>query len=361
MPKKIAAILLAVILLIALIPASVFADDITFIAVNDTLLELTSMPAFVGAKIYVPARVFENFGIYSSYFSSDSTAMIYTGAKQLIFEMTSGNTYDQDGNYFSEQAVLRNGQVYLPVGFICSQFGLSYSYIPGTGHGNIVRIVNGSAVLSDERFIYAASVLMDNNYNAYMGVTPAPEDGKQQPAAPEIEPDRSDTDVLLSFSGMPSGEFLDLLKRHSAQACFFLTADEILASPDLTRRIAGSGCRIGVLCTADPAAEYAEAAEYLFDAAREIPYMIAADTPELEESCRAFAAQQALAFLSADIDAADGVSSPAVITSQIEFSIDRVSVRMRCGAETETVMRDVLLYLKQNQFGIRALCETDVA
>ena len=221
-----------------------------------------------------------------------------------------------------------------------------------------MRIVNGSAVLSDERFLSAASILMDSHYNAYMGVTPAPEN-ENPPAVPDVEPDHSDTDVLLSFCGMPSADLLDLLDRYDARACFFLTADEILASPDLTRRIAGSGCRIGVRCTAEPAAEYAEAAAYLFDAARAVPYMIAADTPELEDACRALAAQQALALLSADIDATGGVSSPAVITSQIEFSEGQISVRMRCGAETETVMRDVLLYLKQNQFGIRAPRETD--
>ena len=48
-----------------------------------------------------------------------------------------------------------------------------------------------------------------------------------------------------------------------------------------------------------------------------------------------------------------------IVTSQIEFSIDRVSVRFSGGGSTEDILPDVLNYLRDNQFSVRAPRETD--
>lgn len=365
MKKRIFVVLLLAVLLVSALASPAFADEVCFIAINDNLLELTSMPAFVGSTAYVPSWVFGNFHLYYSFFSSDNVAMVYTEAKQFYFELSSGNTYDSSGRYYSTQAILRNGQVYLPAAFICGQFGLTYSYIPGTGHGDIVRITDGSAVIPDDRFASAASILMDIYYNTYMGVAPSPPPG-QRPSVPDVtpddEPDRRDTEILLSFIGLPSDKLLNTLDAYSAPACFFLTADEIRSAPDTVRRIVGGAYGVGVLCGEQADAEYTAAAELLFDAARIHPLLIAAAPEADAELCRTTAADRGLFFLDYDIDAiqdGSGASSAAAVTSLIEFTTDHASVRFTSGGTTEHILSDVLRYLTQNHFSIRVPRETD--
>ena len=360
MKKKWILLLLCAVLLMSALASPAFADDVCFIAINDNLLELSNMPAFVGTTAYVPGRIFSSFNIYYTFFPSDNTAMIYTEAKQFYFELSSGNTYDSSGNYYSTQAIMRNGQVYMPAKFICSQFGLTYSLISGTGHGDLLRITNGSAILSDDRFLSAASILMDSYYNTYMGNI-SPSDKPPVPDnQPEEEPDRHDTEVLLSFTGLPSDKLLDTLDSHKTPACFFLSAEDVRSSPDTVRRLAASGHSVGVLCGDEPAADYAEASALMFDAARFLPFLVAAADAEAD-ACREMAAQNGLAFLDYDIDAAQesGSVGLALVTSQIEFSTELASVRFRCDENTEEMLPNVLRYLMLNHFSVRAARETD--
>lgn len=363
--KHAAALLLSLLLVFAaLVPAAqaARADSVCFVSINDTLLDLNTQPVFVGNTAYVPARVFENFRIYNTYFASENTAMLFTEEKQFYFDLSSGNTYDVYGNYYSTQGILRGGQAYLPAQFVCGQFGLGCSFIPSDGHGNVLRLTNGAQFLTDDKFLSAASVLMDSYYSAWTGqtnptggVTPSPEP-TESPA-----PDRADTEVLISFSGLPgSHRILDTLKVRGVKACFLLTAAEVADSPDMVRRMVAEGHSVGVLCGEDAAGDYEAAAELLWDAARVLPLLIGSD--EAPEACRAFAEEASLAFLESDIDAVQGGAGAAsfpVVTSQIEFSTDRVSVRFSGGGTTEDILPDVLNYLRDNQFSVRAPRETD--
>lgn len=366
MKKKWIPLLLCAVLLMSVLPSPAFADDVCFIALNDNLLELSSMPAFVGSTAYVPGRVFSSFNIYYSYFSADSTAMIYTETKQFYFELSSGNTYDSSGAYYSTQAILRNGQVYLPAKFICKQFGLTYSWIAGTGHGDLLRITNGSAILSDSRFLSAASILMDSYYSAYMGSI-APEEKPTVPdnppsRPPDNEPDRHDTEVLLHFTGLPSNKLLDTLDSYKTPACFFLSAEDVRAAPDTVRRLAASGHSLGILCGAEPETDYAAAAALVFDAARFLPFLVAAADAGAD-ACREMAAQNGLAFLDYDIDATQdsGVVGLAIVTSQLKFSKEQASIRFHCDENAEEMLPNVLYYLMRNHFSVRAARETDAA
>ena len=93
-----------------------------------------------------------------------------------------------------------------------------------------------------------------------------------QPPAPEepAPPDRSDTEVYLSFYGLDAEltpRILDALANGGVSACFFLSAEDIAANPDLARRIAGSGNGIGLIASEDPARDYADGAALLYEAA----------------------------------------------------------------------------------------------
>ena len=361
--KKTLIVLLSICLILVALPAPASADEVCFIAINDQLLELTSMPAFVGSSIYVPYWIFESFHIYYTFFSSDNTAMVYTEAKQFYFEMGSGNTYDNDNTPYSAQAIFRNGQVYLPAKFICDQFGLSYSFISGMGYGDIVRISDSSVVLGDKEFLSAASILMETYYNAYLGLSTESSPGPDSNNTTGQEPDRRNADVLLCFEGLPSETILEALAGHGAKACFLLTAEDIEASPDTVRQLVASDHSIGILCDDDPELSYQHAAALLFDAARITPLLAAAASDD-DTACRAMASSNNLAFLSCDVDVSQDstkrLSAPAV-TSQISFWEDTVSIRLTCNETMEEILPDILQYLTQNRFGIRAVRETDTA
>ena len=169
MKRRIIATLAALCLFLSLAPvqSAEAASDVCFIARNDSLMELSSAAYFRGSTLYVPYSVFEYFQIYKSYYSKTSTATLYTASKQIYFDLESGNSYDNNGVYYSSSAIFLGSQVYVSVDFVCMQFGLTWSYIPGTGSGDICRIKNGGAILSDDQFLSAASSLMAERYDAY--------------------------------------------------------------------------------------------------------------------------------------------------------------------------------------------------
>jgi hypothetical protein len=113
---------------------------------------------------YVPYWVFNNFRIYYSFFSGNSPAPLYTSERQLYFNLADGSTYDGNNIPYSISAIYRGGVVYVPVGFVCAFFGIRNSYITGNGYGDIVRLKDSGAVLSDSQFLSAATSLMQSRY-----------------------------------------------------------------------------------------------------------------------------------------------------------------------------------------------------
>ena len=98
MRKRLFILLLCLCLLTAAMPVFA-ASDVCFIAVNDSLLDLGSVPYVYGGVVYLPYWVFSDydFGIYFNYFSDGSTAAVYNESKQLYFELGTEKTYDNSG------------------------------------------------------------------------------------------------------------------------------------------------------------------------------------------------------------------------------------------------------------------------
>lgn len=363
MKRRIAAAILIVCLLLCFIPGTGVkaASDVCFISVNDTLLELSSMPYISGSTIYVPYWLFSNyFSIYYSYFSESVTASLYTGEKQFYFDLSSGNTYDSYNNYYSASAIFRSGQVYVPLAFVCSNFGLSYSYITSGKYGDVVRVKDSSVVLSDSYFMSAASSLMESRYNAYKGISssPSPSVPVTQNPVPSDE-GRKNTTVFLSFQGVPGDKILDSLRGYEVSSCFFLTPDEIRENQDTVREIVGSGHSIGVLCGEDAKGDYDLGSSLIFEIAFEKTVLVAALT-EYDDSCREMASENSLVFWSFDIDGVKngvGVTNAAYITSVIEPRENRADVRLCCCENTEKTLPAILGYLAGNEFNLRAPSE----
>jgi hypothetical protein len=360
--RKLIAILLTICLFLCLVPLqkTEAASSVCFIATNDELLELSSAAYFQNATLYVPYNVFvKYFHIYNSYNAGASTATLYTSSRQIYFELDSGNTYDGSGEYYSTSALSLNGQIYVSVAFVCKQFGLTWSYITGTGYGDICRIRDGNAILSDSQFLSAASSLMETRYNAYTGSAPAP--AVTGPSSGSGSGGESEgCDLYLSFQGMPSVELLDALRAYNVSTCFFVTADDVREAPDTVRRIVGEGHGIGVLCTGDPKASYDETAALIFEAARVNTVLIASASQNLDEQCAETAEADGLVFWRYTIDGVKGgagISYASFVTAYLPYYTERADVRIQCCDATDGRIASVLAYMVKNNFNFRSVCE----
>lgn len=359
MKRRIIAVLLAL-LIVAPLSVSVSADNsgLIFTATNDTLLDLGSMAAFSGGILYVPIRVFSAYGVYNNYFEPTTTAMLYNSTKQIFFELNTGNSYDAYNNPYSVSAIFKNGQVYVPVEWVCTYFGLSYSYIKGTGYGDIVRIRNGLEVLSDSQFLDAANSLMRTRYNEYYGtstpVTPTP----TVDIKPEESPD--EVSVQLCFIGLPSDKALDSLDVYSSiKACYFVTAEEAIGSPDVIRRISGSGHSIGIYCKSSPEKEISATSDAIFEAAQLRPTLITSPTV-ISKACTEYASANGYAYYTQKVTFSDKTRSTTEIISKIDNAKSYVSLSFFSGDNMDKNLPSVLQIIAAKQISVLPLLETYV-
>lgn len=247
--KAAAIILIFCLVALSAAPLGARADEtgLCYIALNEAFAD-GALAYFSGSAAYVPIDCFADFKLYNSYHAADDTATLFSSSKQLFFELDTGRTYDSSDNYYNTSAIRRNGQVYVPVSFVCSQFGFSYSIIEGVGYGDVCRIKDSSYTLSDSQFLSAAESLMRSLYEQYSG------GGISAPGSTDVaQPGDMDDPVYLSFQGLPSSALIDTLLQFEVDAGFFLTADDIRTSPETVRRLAAEGFSLGALLGAEPA------------------------------------------------------------------------------------------------------------
>ena len=355
MKRRIIALILALLLTVPLIvTAAADSSGLCFTATNDNLLELGSMTAFVNGVAYVPAKVFSTYGVYYNYFDAKSTALLYNGSKQIFFELTTGNSYDSYGTTYSVSAVFKYGQVYVPVPWMCNYFGLGYNYINGTGYGDILRLKNGSEVLTDSQFLEAASSIMRSRYNEYYGnvnpVSPSP--SQTQPSETEAD----NVSASLCFIGLPSDKILNSFDNYSLKACFFVTADEAAASPDTIRRICGSGHSLGIYCASSPESEVEAAAAIIFEAAQVRPTLITSPTA-ISQSCIAYADANGYAYFIAETELPASTKNSINVTSKLDDVEGYTTLSITVSEDTEKYLPYVLQYINSKSIRLLPLLE----
>lgn len=336
------------------------AADICFVAINDQLLELSAQPYFSGGVTYLPYWIFTNYGfnIYYTYFPEISSAMLYNTGTQLVFDLANGGAYDSGGKTYSAQAIERNGTVYVPATFVCSFFGgLSCSYVKGNEYGDVVRLKDSAAVLTDVQFVRAASQLMQNRYEAYTGGTAA-----VSPSVPsaEVPVDHSGTSAYISILGFPDAQTLSALSRYKADACFFLTADEIRAQPEMVRQLVCDGFKLGVRCLEDGCGDFDTASGLIFEAARVKTLMMTA-FDSVSESCAAEALERGLVFCSFDFlcsGSLPGGMKAARLSDALENGTGNISVCISPDGGNEYSAVSVLSLLNGSGFDLRSPRET---
>lgn len=279
MKRRICALVCALVLLAALIPARALTEgDVYFTAVNDTLLPLsvTAMPVWVNGTLYVPATVFDKsvtgstLSLFYNHNRDEGMLTLYTISRMLVFDLSRGVVYDQrSGQSLSPKAVTRNAQTYLPVELVCDFFELEdfYAY---TQWGYLVRIRDRNARLSDARFLDAAGTIMQERMQELMAdqkqeqeqtpVTPGKDAGKTDPPSQggsastptQTTPDKqaNETQVCLAVrcrSGEGLERILNALDRTRWRALFLLSPQAIREKDDPVRRAVGSGHAVGLI------------------------------------------------------------------------------------------------------------------
>ena len=374
MKKRVAAVILSVLLLAALLPgATVSADNgLSFIAVNDTLPpELINVLVYYGGTAYIPAWLLTGYslGVHYSYLSNNSTAYLYNSSVQVFMELSTGKTYDSKDTEYAASAIMWGGTVYLPLDFIVNYFGpFSYRVIGSNDYGSILRICNGSEILSDEDFFRAATAAMRRLYESWKKETaptptPAPTAPPVIPTAPPVpatpepteKPTREDDTIRLGLCGMPTEATLELLRSRKAETCFFLSAEEIRSEPDMVRRLCCEGYLLGVSSPEGSEADCGEAAALLWETARVCTVLAAtAEDAEAPENMAVYPVPQW------DPEADKAAQKTAYsVTSQLEVRTGDQTVIFPTGGENTEALRLLLYYLKDLEFSIVAIRETD--
>lgn len=263
MKKRLVALLVCLCLLFTLTPPALAADDVFFVAVNDTIpLTLTGVaPYYSSGGLYVPYTVFDAApgGIASAYNASDQTFVLFTRAYRLIFDLAAQSVTDETNTTSDVTVSYRNGVLYVPLNLCASHFGLATSMLTSLGGYTVLRFTTGSEVYEDSLFIEKAENLIA--YRISQLQTP------DEPTVPDTPPEKNDDPpqpqeedppdlppavcylAVMQSDGMQAAA--DVLSQQNLHAAFFLTEHEIEEAPDLVRALFVAGHTLGVRAAPD--------------------------------------------------------------------------------------------------------------
>ncbi len=326
---------------------------VCFIALNDRLVPYEEALAYTQSGIvYVPASVLSEFGIYASLNTENGIAAVYSSAHQLYFDTVNGGVEDEDATEYSASSLARGSILYVPARFVSEFFGLGYSFMYDTGNGSVCRITDSNVVLDDDSFMSAAESQLESRYNSYVeSLSGAADEGDED----GDDADENETTLYLSFQGLPNSELLDLLTQREQRATFFLSASHISGEPDIVRELVGMGHEIGILCVGEPATEYEEATELLFEVATSSTVLISAQSSQFEEICEAYATEQGLRYCDYDIDgvlSGAGIRYASQITSYLQGAGESITARIACTDTTVGVLSSILNHLESEKITV---------
>jgi hypothetical protein len=355
------------------LPSPTASGMFCFTGANDTLLPLrdATMPTYIGSLMCVPYTVFSYVEVTNSYSPSEGHLYMYKGQKQLYFYIDQGTTFGQDGVQHSGVPAKRlNGTIYVPLDFVCAYFGLEYSLTP-YDPASVLRIRSSSAAYNDKTFAGVYKRQMQTAYNDYFSsasptptaVTPPPPGSSDIPS-PGVtpEPTYEDVTVYLSFFGLSDGGIggtLDILSAAGLRACFFVSAEELAAVPDLIRRIYGDGHTIGVRLETGTYAEYQTASALLFEAVK-LRTSLVSSGDDARETALAAAEQHGLIYRLASrvYDGAEASAPPDPADVLPTARSARFDARFAYSGDTPSALSGLLSYLREKKYNIERIVET---
>lgn len=273
MKKKLLSLVCTAALLLSLlaVPASA-GNSLFFLSLNDTLVPQSAQttPIQHSGWIYVPITVFSsrytgvNMGIYYGFSENNDSLVFYNlSGKTMTFDLVNGTATAVNGDPPVPGTVVRqNGAYYVPAYALCRYFGLTYSYY-NTEYGPLLRMRDGSAVLSDSLFISSASSMMRSRYDSYNqnsgGTSSNPQPVTPEPVenAPKFSlylglRANGETDLTAAFNALASVQ---------ATAVVFFPADKLADCAGQLRQAAGRGHKVGLIPVGDTPQEKLESVQ----------------------------------------------------------------------------------------------------
>lgn len=277
-------------LLVLLIPWSYAAgtyDGVYLVGVNDTvllgLINETQMPVRRGSVIYAPYTVLDNKELDLSYAlnRSGGTFTIFNREGSLIFQLNGSGAADKKGGEYTQGIITRNGVVYIPLRFVCSFFGLSYSFynlVLPDGTVPIARLRTAAATLGDAQFGAQAAQLVAGPLAQYLAaqappsppptlrpVVPTPTAPVVPTPTPSVAPQGGDVSFAIECTADDGfSDVLAALNQYQVKALFLFPVDTLVQQDSRVRSAAAAGHQVGLLLTgADPREEFRRGNELL--------------------------------------------------------------------------------------------------
>ncbi|MEG2570820.1 MAG: stalk domain-containing protein [Clostridia bacterium] len=278
--KRLLSLLIVFSMLLLMLP--VRAANETFIAINNIVLPLTSsMPVRTGGTWYMDYQSFTqgDLGINVSCNADIGTATLYSWDKTIVFNINKGTAYDVKSSISHKQwAYYRGGTIYVPVSFVCEQFGITFTYLNSV---SLLRLKTNSSI-TDSMFVYIAKKRIPDLLAQYYGsqtpahkppskpssgnngatggnhTVPPPRPSPSQPPTPDVPGVTAPTAppsvpaaktaylTIDLVSGANNDEILALLNEYNMACTFFVGADAIAANDDSFRRVAATNHALGV-------------------------------------------------------------------------------------------------------------------
>lgn len=257
--KKCAAFLLAFLMTVSLFQDTGrgVLEGVLFSAANDQLLDLSedTMPFYSGGKLYISSSFFVGTDLGVNYVRNRSMglALLYTTRTDLRFDLVNLTVYDKDGTTYNGRAIEKNGTIFFPADLVCQFFGLTYT-VTATSTVPLVRVKSSTAILSDRRFIDAATSQMTTRYAAYEKYVESNRPSVVDPKPPVIEAAEGQK-VFLILSGSSREEIETSMDRlNNSKATFLLTVQQ-LEDGDMVRALLGNGHAIALRVQSETADE----------------------------------------------------------------------------------------------------------
>lgn len=251
-------------------------DGVYLVGINDTvllgLISQDQMPVRRSGVIFAPCTILGNQDLGLSYAinRTGGTFTVYNREHTLIFQLDGTGSADKEGNTYTNHIITRNGVVYIPLRFVCSVFGLTYSFynlVLPDGTVPIARVCTPTAILTDQQFGASAAQMAETPLRQYLAATqspasPTPTAGAS-PSAPLPSASPSGP-VELSFAvvcnyGEGFRATMDSFARAGVSALYLFPVDALAERDRDIRAAAAAGHQIGLLLPSeDPHGAFAE-------------------------------------------------------------------------------------------------------
>lgn len=244
--RSVMCVLICFCLLLCLLPtySNINAkNEVILVAINNTVIRPLSnsiMPLQIGESIYMPYEILSHLSTINYYYNPDiEQIFIFDSQRQITFDLSNHRAYDESGALYIEIAKHIDGRTYIPFDMVCKKFNIYCTLTNYTDIAPLLRINEGPLIASDEDFSRQLQFLLKTTYNDYIS------SGQIDIPIIPNEPGTSLPTKKLGFL-LFNGINLPAVRAMSADAVFFLSAEDISNNGDVIRHAIAKGHEIGL-------------------------------------------------------------------------------------------------------------------